>query len=586
MTATADPWNAYVVPAPRDVLTPRPPDHDVVVERDLRIPLRDGTVLAAMLWRPAGAGPWPVLVERSPMRFEERTGPAGEYHAARGVAVLGVALRGCLGSGGEFGIDVGSPEGDGYDTVEWVAAQPWCNGRVGLICGSISGYTAYQTLVEAPLHLMPTLVREGPISMYHGAEPSAGILTAQQVATTWTEHRLASLPPEQHSQAQVLLDTWQRDVQAAGAAASGTPFQIVPEMARRLPVVPNPLFQGIADYYETMLRTPTPEEQRTSVLARAERVTVPVCHLGGWFDGLTRHSLDAFQAMRAHAATPAARAGQRLLIGPWVHGPANTHGKPVGLLEFGPNAALDFFAFRQRWVDAYLDGARALDADPIVWLYLMGPDRWLGFDSWPPPTQPTPWYLNTHTLALQPPTTEQLPDAFEYDPGNPVPSLADGGALNIGADQRPVEDRLLTYTSPPLDAPLTLVGPVTTILYAASSVPDTDWFVRLTLVRPDGASVILTGGALRARFRHSPLAPSLLEPNKPERFEIDMMPISVVIPAGHSLRLTVTSSDFPAFDRNLNTGGPLSREAAGQVAINRVYHDAQLPSHIILPVLR
>jgi uncharacterized protein len=158
--------------------------------------------------------------------------------------------------------------------------------------------------------------------------------------------------------------------------------------------------------------------------------------------------------------------------------------------------------------------------------------------------------------------------------------------MGIGLDQRPVEDRLLTYTSPLLEAPLTLVGPVKTVLYASSSAPDTDWIVRLTMVRPDGASVILSGGTLRARYHRSPTKPLRLEPHRPERFEIEMMPVSIVVPAGCALRLTVTSSDFPAFDRNLNTGGPIGRESVGQVAVNRIYHDAQLPSHVVLPVLR
>lgn len=586
VSQTTAPWEAYVVPAPRDLFAARPPDYDVVAERDIRIPMRDGTVLAAMLWRPAGAGHWPVLVERSPMRFEERTGPAGEYHAGRGVAVLAVGLRGCLGSGGEFGADFGSPDGDGYDTVEWVAAQPWCDGRVGLICGSISGYTAYQTLVEAPPNLIPSLVREGPVGLDMGVVQGVGLLGMQQVAISWTTHRLNDLPSEQRAQAQLLLDRWRQDWQAAQSAAADPRFQIVPALTRHLPVLPNPFFQGIADYFETFFQMPLPARQRDSILARSQRVTVPVCHLSGWLDSFTQSALNAFMAMRAHAATEAARAGQRLIIGPWLHGPANTHGKPVGLLNFGPNAELDFFAFRQRWLDACLHEGLVPDTDPVVWLYLMGPDRWLGFESWPPPMQPTRWYLNGHALAPAAPLEPQTPDVYDYDPNDPVPSLADGGALNIGADQRPVEDRLLVYTSPPLDAPLTLVGPVTAVLYAASSAPDTDWIIRLTLVRPDGASVILTGGSLRARFRHSLFEPSLLEPDKVERFEIEMLPVSIVIPAGHRLRLTVTSSDFPAFDRNLNTGGPCSRETSGQVARNHVYHDASRPSHLVLPVLR
>jgi putative CocE/NonD family hydrolase len=316
------------------------------------------------------------------------------------------------------------------------------------------------------------------------------------------------------------------------------------------------------------------------------QVQVPICHLGGWFDNLVKDTLAAFTAMQGRAATAEARKGQRLIVGPWVHGPMNTHGKPVGLLEFGPNAKLDFNAFRQRWYDAQLGEKDTLENDPVVWLYLTGPDRWLGFDSWPPPQmKPTPWYVHTNLLAEGVPEGDQEPDVFEYDPDDPVPTLAGEGAMGMGLDQRSIEERLLAYTSLPLEGPLTLVGPVTTVLHAGSSARDTDWVAKLTMVRPDGASVILTGGVLRARFRHSLEHPEMLEPNQPERFEIRMLPISIVIPAGHRLRLTVTSSDFPAFDRNLNTGGPIGQEQRGQKAINTIYHDSLLPSHVLLPVL-
>lgn len=578
-------WEAYVVTPPGDKFTAQPPTHEVVVERGLRIPMRDGTELAAMLWRPEGEGPFPVLVERSPMRLEERSGAAGAYHAARGIAVLSVGLRGCVGSDGEFGLDLGSPIGDGYDTVEWAAAQSWCDGRVGTICGSISGYTAYQTAVEAPPYLIPLLVREGPIDVTATGSGSRSLLGFQAVSVVWTEHRLDYLTPEERAPAQKLVDTWQQAWLAAQAAASGSPFLPVSETFRQLPLSPHPLFVGAADYYNAWFGPPSADRTDVDVTQRAEQVDVPICHLGGWFDGLVTSTLSAFSAMQARAASTDARAGQRLIIGPWVHGPQATHNNPVGLLEFGPNAELDFFAFRQRWYDAHLSGECDLSADPVVWLYLTGPDRWLGFESWPPPITPTNWYLDSDVLADAPPDSTQAPNAYAYDPTDPVPSLAGGGAMGIGLDQRPVEDRLLAYTSPPLDVPLTLVGPVKTILYASSSAPDTDWIVRLTMVRPDEASVILSGGTVRARYHLSPITPKWLEPDKPERFEIEMLPLSIVIPAGHRLRLTVTSSDFPAFDRNLNTGEPIGHESEGQVAVNRIYHDAQRPSHVVLPVL-
>jgi uncharacterized protein len=582
------PWEAYVVPAPRDVILPRPVSHEVVVERGLRIPMLDSVELAGILWRPLGPGPWPVLIERCPHRLEERGSPAGDYHAGRGIAVLCVGMRGCAGSDGEFsGTIPGSPVGDGYDTVEWAAAQPWCDGRAGLICGSISGLTAYQTAVEAPPHLIPSLVREGPLDSAWLSSSCRSLLAAQWVTVAWAENRLSYLPPAQRARLQTLVDTWQQEMQEAmRAAAPDSPFQPVPNMLRHLPLTPHPLLSPAADYYDDWLGPSDPSTADATLLHNVHQVSVPICHLGAWFDGILRDTVAAFCAMQARARTAGARSGQRLIVGPWVHGPFSTHGKPVGLLEFGPNAELDFFAFRQRWYDAHLTIQSDRLEEPVVWLYLIGPDRWLGFDSWPPPVEAKALYLITDGLAEAPAGVPQEPDTYEYDPNDPVPSLAGGGAMGIGLDQRPVEDRLLTYTSPPLEAQLTLAGPVKTILYASSSAPDTDWIVRLTMVRPDGASVILSGGTVRARYHRSPTKPVRLEPHRPERFEIEMMPVSIVIPTGCALRLTVTSSDFPAFDRNLNTGGPIGRESVGQVAVNRIYHDAQLPSHVVLPVLR
>ena len=190
-------WEPYIVDAPGSVAAEQPVNHEVVVERDLRISLRDGTELAAMLWRPAADGAYPVLVERGPHRFEDRTGPAGAYYGARGYAVLSVGLRGCSGSGGEFrGPMPGAALHDGYDTIEWVAAQPWCNGSAGMICGSISGFTQYQTAVEAPPRLQALLVREGVFLPELNRGGAIALLALQSVAVSWTEHQLEHYPPE------------------------------------------------------------------------------------------------------------------------------------------------------------------------------------------------------------------------------------------------------------------------------------------------------------------------------------------------------------------------------------------------------
>ncbi|MCE7987450.1 MAG: CocE/NonD family hydrolase [Caldilinea sp. CFX5] len=582
-------WQPYIVDAPSKKISIEPARYEVVIERGIRIPMRDGIELAAILWRPKEQGIYPALVERAPHRLEDRTGPPGEYYAARGYAVLGVGLRGCSGSGGEFlGPMPGTQFGDGYDLIEWVAAQTWCNGQVGMLCGSISGFTQYQTAVEAPLHLKALLVREGPFSTetVGGLIPLLGL---QFTAMAWTEQQLEHYQAETQQRVQRMLQEWEQGWQIAYSSAdSHSPLLPVPDLLKRLPLYPNLFFTGVADYYNDWIIAPQqPDWQQSAELeSRVDQIQIPICHLGGWFDNFLSSTLAAFTLMQQRAKTPQARNGQRLIIGPWVHGPMNTHGKPVGLLEFGPNAELDFYAFRQRWYDAHLRNQGTLENDPVVWLYLIGADRWLGFDTWPPPpATPTSWYLQTDMLTETAPDGAQDPDVYEYDPDNPVPTLAGDGNMGIGLDQRPIEHRLLTYTSAPLAHPLTLIGPVKAILYAASSACDTDWIVRVTMVRPDGASVILSSGVLRARYRHSLTEAQLLTPDQPERFEIEMIPVSIVIPAQNRLRFTVTSSDFPAFDRNLNTEETIGYGRHGQKAINRIYHDHLRPSHVLLPVL-
>lgn len=587
-------WERLVVESPSARTKARPPEHQVAIVPGLRVPMRDGTELGAMLWRPAALGRYPVLVERAPHRLSARTGPAGEYYAARGYAVLGVNLRGCGASQGEFGADFGSPAGDGHDTVEWAAAQPWCNGRVGLLCGSISGYTSYQTATEGPPHLTALFVREGPgFGSIFCTGGSFGLLPSQVADMDWLGNRLESLSPAQRSVAEERQSCFQNALRAAGTPEATDPrdparrapiLPVVPSV-EHLPLVPHPLFVGVADEYNAWVRAaahPTRESVQ-GLLPMADRIGVPTCHLGAWFDGIVVSTLAGYVAMGSQA-------NQRLIIGPWIHGPRNMAQTKVGMLELGPRAAVDLMAFRGRWYDHFLqDRATDVEGDPGVWLYVVGEDCWIDAGSWPPTgATPQPWYFSSGDgaamLRPEPPTTMEMGESYDYDPSNPVPSLAGGGPFGTTMDEGPLEHRLLCYTSAPLDRPLALIGPLSATLHAGSSAPDTDWVVRLSWVRPDGAAIVLSGGILRARYRDSAWQPTLLDAGIPARFDVTMMPLSVVIPTGDRLRLSVTSSDFPAFSRNLNTGGSIDQETEWRVANNTIYHDALRPSHIVLPV--
>jgi putative CocE/NonD family hydrolase len=323
-------------------------------------------------------------------------------------------------------------------------------------------------------------------------------------------------------------------------------------------------------------------------------VQVPASHIGGWYDLHLGDTLAGFNALRAQG-TPA-----RLLIGPWSH---LRQANPVGAVNFGTGASADFMnletnvrSLQLRWFDQWLKGTdTGLMAEPPVRLFVMGANIWRDEDDWPLARAiATPWYLRAGGgLSPQPPGAE-APDCYAYDPADPVPTR--GGATLLTPeypagpyDQRPIEERpdVLVYRSLPLERATEVTGPVTVHLWASSSAPDTDFVARLTDIAPDGRSIILTDGIVRARYREfrTGAPPSLVEPGRPYAYAIDLWATSNVFKAGHRIGLHVTSSSFPRWDRNPNTGHPFGADAELQVAHQQILHDRAHPSCVILPVV-
>ncbi len=574
--------------------------YETVHEKNVAVPMRDGTVLRANITRPRAEGQFPVLLERTPYNKESssESGPALDspsFFARRGYAVVIQDVRGRFASDGEFypfRDDGAGTNRDGYDTVEWAAAQPWSNGRVGMIGGSYSGATQYRNLLSRPPHLRALFVRESSADYYQewvyrgGAFELGFNLGWARGVTLNNLHHLAT--GEAHERHKGILER-------AG--------QEIDSWHSRLPLYPCPLFQGLSDWYNDWLAHPEdgPYWWQFNIEKYHDQVETPVYHLGGWYDIFLAGTLKHFVGLRKRARTREARQGQKLIIGPWVHGPANINNRKAGEFDFGPQAALDFNELRLPWFDYWLKGIdTGIMDDPPVRLFVMGINQWRYESDWPlPDTRYTPFYLHDGssgsirslrdgTLSAEAPRGSEAPDSYVYDPYDPVPTKG-GNTLSIPNgvyDQREVEERCITFTSAPLEEPLEVTGPVKAVLYAMSSAPDTDWVVRLTDVHPDGYSRLLCDGILRARCRESFQHPTLLEPGKVYRFEVDLWATSNVFLPGHRIRVSVTSSCFPRFDRNLNTGGPIHREAAGQAAINTVFHDELRPSHIVLPVIR
>lgn len=561
------------------------PIHEIEMEQHVKIPMRDGTKLDATVWRPRKPGAYPVLVERVGYELVRRCTQKGEFFAGHGYVFVGQNVRGVHASEGEYGSfrdDGWGANRDGYDTIEWAGTQSWSNGKVGMLDGSYSGFTQYLVAPTRPPHLTALFVRQGgtggfPRAFRGGAcrSPGGMRLMERTLADFWPAE---TTPPE-------LADARARLVESVKDKEFWT---------RHLPLKSCPPLEGTpyANRYFEPLNHPEdgPYWWPMDLSKKFGEVDTPIFHLGGWFDPSLPDTLRAFQGVASHGRTSHCRQSQRLLIGPWIHYFVGK--REVGELDFGPEAEFDLPAFRLRWYDHWLKGEdNGVMDGPVVRVFLMGENRWLDLDSWPPKgVIDTPVYfregtgrteasLNNGALTFDLTESAERPDSFAYDPQDPISSF-DFGPY----DCRSIEARVLTYTSTPVEKNLAVTGPVRAVLYGLSSAPDTDWVVRLCDVHPDGRSMSVCDGILRARYRDSLQRTELMVPGQVYRFEVDLGSTSHSFRPGHCLRVQVTSSDFPRYDRNLNTGGTFGEEACGQVAINTVFHDTMRPSHLNLPV--
>jgi putative CocE/NonD family hydrolase len=341
----------------------------------------------------------------------------------------------------------------------------------------------------------------------------------------------------------------------------------------------------------------------TDLRPHCGRVTVPAMHIGSWYDAFQFDTLTMYGLLRSGAANERARRGQRLIMGPWAHllPYAVPTSRGTGDIDFGPEAKVELLAEQERWLRLVLGGSddEAFGAAPVR-IFVMGDNRWRDENEWPlARTRYTHVFLSSRghantaagdgLLSLERPSDGSPADSYVYDPHDPVPTRG-GTALGLPPgvyDQRVVESRndVLVYSGEPLQHDLEVTGPVSMRLFAASSAPDTDFVAKLVDVRPDGYAHNIAEGVIRARFRESAFAPALITPDKVYEYAIDLWSTSHVFKAGHRLRVEVTSSNFPRWDRNPNTGSPFGVDTTLKSARQSIFHDAQRPSHLILPVI-
>jgi putative CocE/NonD family hydrolase len=576
---------------------------DIIVEKDVPVRMRDGVELATDVYRPLGEGRFPTLVQRLPYGKEQWKTVNLTFDVLRGVqhgyAVVVQDTRGRWASGGRYRpfIDEGR---DGADTVAWAARARWSTGDVGMIGGSYFGATQWLAAAERPDALRTIAPFITGSSPYEGWTYQGGAF-ALGFALSWTLAVLA------------LGEVIRR--MRAGAAGPEEFASLIravdanDELYRRTPLIEVPELGDLAPYYREWLLHPAHDTYWRAAAPdeHYEKIVQPTLNVGGWYDNFQTGTLANYCGMRQRGGSEPAQQ-PHLVMGPWTHAVAGGSyaERSYGLLA--ESAVFDTTGYQLRWFDRFVRGHRnGVDAERPVKLFVMGIDAWRAEDDWPlPDTEWQRWYLHSAgaansadgngSLSPQAPGDEE-PDAYLYDPRRPVPTC--GGstflpglavAANAGPrDQRWVERRsdVLVYTSAPLPRDLEVTGPIELVLFASSSAADTDFTGKLVDVHPDGRAEILTDGILRARYRRSLAEPEPLESGKIEELRIDLQSTANVFRTGHRIRLEVSSSNFPRFDRNSNTGGAiaLEREEDFVQALNRVHHDQHRPSHVVLPII-
>jgi putative CocE/NonD family hydrolase len=567
----------------------------ISVDFDVPATMRDGVVLRANIFRPGGAGPYPVALTRTPYG-KDFTSVMPFLDAPRlaraGYIVVIQDVRGRFRSEGQWR-PFHHEDADGYDTVEWAARLPGASGAVGMYGLSYLGFTQWMAAKEAPPSLkaiVPALtwadVCDGV--WWRGGAFELGTYAGwhlSSVAFDIVLKRYQSAPPQEQMRALIQL--------------VGEIDRLRTEGYHSLPLKDfAPLKTlGLAHLDEVVENVENPAYFAPfSIAAMRDQVRVPSLNVGGWYDIFTQGTLQNFGAMRDAGSTPEARQA-KLLIGPWSH---VNYSSAVGDVDFGFASTLAFMNLQtdmtgqtQRWFDYWLKGIdNGIMQEPPVKIFVMGDNVWRDEQEWPlSRARSTPLYLRGGGRLTAESPGDEPPDQYIYDPSDPTPTF--GGSLlihplfGIGAkDQRAIEARadVLSYTTEPLAQDTEVTGPLLVRLWAASDATDTDFVAQLVDVYPDGFAPLIADGIIRARYRNGP-QPELLEPGRPYEYTIDLWATANVFKAGHRIRLDIASASFPRWDRNPNTGAPFGADAELRPARQTILHDAAHQSYIVLPIV-
>ena len=552
-------------------------NYDVKKEFHVKVPMRDGVLLSADIFRPEAAGTFPVILMRTPYDNNSLIAKGIQY-AQRGYALVAQDCRGRYDSAGEFYAWHNEVK-DGYDTQEWIGRQPWCNGKIGTAGGSYLGLVQW---LAAPLRsqYLKTMVPRVITSNFYDSPNYSGGAFQLALNMLWGFRQL-------------------------GRTNQNIEHYNWPELFRTLPLITADEAAGRKiTFWKDWVRHPSYDDywKEVSIEEKYEQINVPALIMGGWYDLYSKQAFVNYNGMVQRGGTEEARKGTKMIMGAWPH-PLSAS-TITGEVDFGADSKYDLEGMELRWFDYWLKGIdNGIMNEAPIKLFIMGANYWRDEYEWPlARTQYVNYYFHSsgkaNSLSGDGALSTTLPedgppDRYIYNPDNPVPTLGGNNCCSPdivawGAyDQRPAEQRndVLVYTTPPLAEDIEVTGPIFVKLYASSSAPDTDFTAKLLDVFPDGYTMNLCDGIIRARYQESFEEAKLMKPGTVYEFTIDCWVTGNVFKAGHRIRVELSSSNFPRFDRNPNTGHEFGMDSELSIAEQKVYHNKNYPSHIILPVI-
>ena len=553
------------------------PRYNVKMDLNVKVTMRDRVKLSADIYRPDAKGAFPVILARTPYDNSGHIGK-GKALAGKGYVYVAQDCRGRYDSDGEFYPWHDEPD-DGFDTQEWIGKQKWCNGKIGMVGGSYGGLVQWLAAIRGSRHLKCIVPRVCTSSFYDSPNYAGG---AFQLALNmmWG------------------LTMTGRSRMPSGARDWQTMFRTLPLIKA------DEVFGCKHKFWKDWVKHPRYDSywEQVDIEDKYDRIKVPALIMGGWYDLYSKQTFTNFQGMREHGGSEEARKHTRLIVGAWPH-PINTSTQ-TGDIDFGLDSQAPLEEMELEFLDYWLRGRKGWKKnEPPMRLFIMGANHWRAEHEWP--LAHTQWInYNLHsgghanslkgngTLSTDPPEDEPV-DRFTYDPKDPVPTIGGNNCCSPNIvpygpyDQRPAEKRqdVLVYTTPPLKEEMEATGPIVAKLYASSSAPDTDFTAKLCDVFPNGCSMNLCDGIVRARYRKSFKRATLMKPDTVYEFTIDCWVTGNVFKKGHRIRLDISSSNFPRFDRNPNTGHKFGMDAVLKNAKQTIYHNRRYPSHVILPVI-